>query len=256
MSRIHLFEFEDQKWLPSFLRNYMTDFLSHLSNQLDIFKPIVSIIGKALESSSENKIVDLGSGAGGGWFKLSTHLRKDYPDTQIFLSDYFPNLAAMSRIAQGASNVKFIEESIDARKVSKEIKGLRTLFLAFHHFKPQDATLILQNAVDDYQPICVFEGQDRSLPSILGMVLSPITLLVFTPFIKPFKFKRLVFTYLIPILPILVLWDGVISCLRTYSISELKELVKSLEGNERFSWEINTVKSGPGKILYLTGVPK
>ncbi|MEY2972198.1 MAG: hypothetical protein RL738_1039, partial [Bacteroidota bacterium] len=24
MSRIHLFEFEDQKWMPSFLRNYMT----------------------------------------------------------------------------------------------------------------------------------------------------------------------------------------------------------------------------------------
>jgi len=53
-----------------------------------------------------------------------------------------------------------------------------------------------------------------------------------------------------------VLWDGVISCLRTYSISELKELVKSLEGNERFSWEINTVKSGPGNILYLMGIPK
>ena len=88
------------------------------------------------------------------------------------------------------------------------------------------------------------------------MVLSPITLLVSTPFISPFKFKRLVFTYLIPILPILVLWDGVISCLRTYSSSELKELVQGLEGNERFNWEINSVKSGPGKILYLMGVPK
>jgi hypothetical protein len=256
MSRIHLFEFEDQKWLPSFLRNYMTDFLSHLSNQLDIFKPIVPIIGKALESSSESKIIDLGSGAGGAWDKLSTHLQKDYPDTKILLSDYFPNLAAMSSIAQDASNVKYVKESIDARSVPKEIKGLRTLFLAFHHFKPMDAALILQNAVDDNQPICVFEGQDRSLPSVLGMVLSPITLLVSTPFISPFKFKRLVFTYLIPILPILVLWDGLVSCLRTYSISELKELVQSLEGNERFNWEINTVKSGPGKILYLMGVPK
>jgi len=234
----------------------MTDFLSHLSNQLDIFKPIVPIIGKALKSTDENKIIDLGSGAGGGWIKLSTHLQKDCPDTQIFLSDYFPNLAAMSRIAQGASNVKFIEESIDARKVPKEIKGLRTLFLAFHHFKPQDATLILQNAVDDYQPICVFEGQERSLRSILGMVFSPITLIVITPFIRPFEFKRLLFTYLVPILPVLVLWDGVVSCLRTYSISELKELVQGLEGNQRFNWEINTVKSGPGKILYLMGVPK
>ena len=96
---------------------------------------------------------------------------------------------------------------------------------------------------------CVFEGQERSLPSILGMVFSPITLLLSTPFIRPFELKRLVFTYLIPILPILVLWDGVVSCLRTYSINELKVLVQSIEGNEHFNWEINTVKSGPGKIL-------
>jgi hypothetical protein len=256
MGRIHLFEFEDQEWMPSFLRNYITDFLSHLSNQLDIFKPIVPIIGKALESSAENSIVDLGSGAGGGWIKLSTHLQKDYPDTKIFLSDYFPNLASMSHIAQRTSNIKIIEESIDARKVPKAIKGLRTLFLVFHHFKPKDAALILQNAVDDNQPICVFEGQERSFLSILGMVFSPITLLVTTPFIRPFKFGSLVFTYLIPILPVLVLWDGVVSCLRTYSIRELKGLVQSVEGNERFNWEVNTVKSGPGKILYLVGIPK
>ena len=256
MKRIHLFEFEDQEWIPSFLRDYITDFLSHLSNQLDIFKPIVPILGKALESSTEKTIVDLGSGAGGGWFKLSTHLQKNYPDIRILLSDYFPNFAAMSRTAQGASNVKFIEESIDARRVPKELKGLRTLFLSFHHFKPNDATLILQSAVEDNQPICVFEGQERSLPSILGMVFSPITLLLSTPFIRPFELKRLVFTFLIPILPILVLWDGVVSCLRTYSINELKVLVQNIEGNERFNWEINTVKSGPGKILYLMGIPK
>ncbi len=256
MSRIHLFEFEDQEWMPPFLRNYVTDFLSHLSNQLDIFKPIVPIIGKALESSSKKTIIDLGSGAGGGWIRLSTHLQKNYPDITIFLSDYFPNSAALSGIAQRISNVKFIEESIDARKVPKEIKGLRTLFLAYHHFKPKDASLILQNAVDDNQPICIFEGQERSLPSILGMVFSPITLLFITPFIRPFEFKRLVFTYVISILPILVLWDGVVSCLRTYSVSELRGLVQHLKGNERFNWEINTVKSGPGKIIYLMGVPK
>ena len=256
MARIHLFEFEDQEWMPAFLRNYMTDFLSHLSNQLDIFKPIVPIIGKALESTSDNMIIDLGSGAGGGWIKLSAHLQDEFPDTRIFLSDYFPNVAAMSRMAQLTSNVNFIEESVDARKVPKEIKGLRTLFLAFHHFKPQDAALILQNAVDDNQPICVFEGQERSLPSILGMVFSPITLLLITPFIRPFELKRFVFTYLVPLLPILVLWDGVVSCLRTYSIRELNAMVQGLEGNERFNWEINTVKSGPGKILYLMGLPK
>jgi hypothetical protein len=256
MGRIHLFEFEDQEWMPSFLRNYMTDFLSHLSNQLDVFKAVVPIIGKALDAATEKKIVDLGSGSGGGWVKLHAHLQKDYPGTQILLSDYFPNCAAMTRIAQGASHVNFIERSIDAKRVPKEIKGVRTLFLAFHHFKPNDAAAILQNAVNDNQPICVFEGQERSFPSVLGMVFSPITLLLVTPFIRPFELKRLLFTYAFPMLPAFVLWDGVVSCLRTYSMPELNGLVQRLEGNERFNWEINAVRSGPGRVLYLVGIPK
>ncbi len=33
MARIHLFEFENQAWFPSFLRNYGTDFLQFLSNK-------------------------------------------------------------------------------------------------------------------------------------------------------------------------------------------------------------------------------
>ena len=40
MSRIHLFEFEDQKWFPSFLRNYGTVFLQFLSNKTRMYQPL------------------------------------------------------------------------------------------------------------------------------------------------------------------------------------------------------------------------
>ena len=49
MARIHLFEFEDQQWFPSFLRNYMTDFLQFISNKFDIYKPVVPVIQKGLK---------------------------------------------------------------------------------------------------------------------------------------------------------------------------------------------------------------
>ncbi len=48
MGRIHLFEFEDQKWFPTFLRNYGTDFLQFLSNKTKMYKPIIPIIEKGL----------------------------------------------------------------------------------------------------------------------------------------------------------------------------------------------------------------
>ncbi|UII76230.1 hypothetical protein LV716_00075 [Flagellimonas sp. HMM57] len=256
MGRIHLFELEDQKWFPTFLRNYGTDFLQFLSNKTKMYKPIIPIIEKGLLKSKTNQIVDLGSGSGGGLIWLNSQLKKDIPDLKIILTDFYPNIPAFKLTKTKSDNFEYLEKSVDARSVPNELKGLRTQFLSLHHFKPKDAKLILQNAVDTDSSIAIFEGQERSLPSILAMLFSPISVLLTTPFIRPFKIGRIVFTYLIPIVPLFVLWDGVVSSLRTYSVKEMNKLVENLNGTETYDWEINKVKSGPSAILYLLGTKK
>ncbi|NMH86570.1 hypothetical protein [Flavivirga algicola] len=253
MGRIHLFEFEDQKWFPSFLRNYGTDFLQFLSNKTKLYKPIVPIIKKALKESGTNQIIDLGSGGGGGLIWLNSELKKDVPDLKIILTDFYPNISAFEFTKNQADNFEFIEKPIDAREVPIELKGLRTQFLSLHHFKPPEARQILQNVINSNSSIAVFEAQERSLPSIIAMLFSPLSVLFATPFIRPFKFGRIVFTYLIPIVPLFVLWDGVVSSLRTYSVKEMNTLVKNLDKKESYNWEINKVKSGSGVVLYLLG---
>jgi len=256
MGRIHLFEFEDQKWFPTFLRNYGTDFLQFLSNKTKMYKPIIPIIEKGLRKSKTNRIIDLGSGGGGGLIWLNTELKKDIPDLKITLTDFYPNIPAFKFTKEKSDNFEYVEKQIDARNVPKELKGLRTQFLSLHHFKPKDAKLILQNAIDANSSIAIFEAQERSIPSILAMIFSPISVLLTTPFIRPFKLGRIIFTYMIPVVPLFVLWDGIVSSLRTYSIKEMNELVKNLNGTENFDWEINKVKSGPSVVLYLLGIKK
>lgn len=256
MGRIHLFEFEDQKWFPDFLRNYGTDFLQFLSNKTQMYKSIVPVLDKLLTKNKTNQIIDLASGGGGGLLWLNSVLRENHPDLKILLTDYYPNLPAFIHTKEQADNIDFYSQAVDAREVPKELKGLRTQFLSLHHFKPEDAKKILQNAVDDKTPIAIFEAQERSVPSIIAMLLSPISVLLATPFIRPFKIGRIVFTYFIPIVPLFVMWDGVVSSLRTYSVKEMKNLVDSLNNTDSFEWEINRVKSGPAVILYLTGRPK
>lgn len=256
MPRIHLFEFEDQKWFPAFLRNYGTDFLQFLSNKTKMYKPILPIIKKGLLKSKSNQIIDLGSGGGGGLIWLNEELKKDIPELKIILTDFYPNIKAFQYTKEQADNFDFIEAPVDARNVPEELKGMRTQFLSLHHFKPNDAKLILQNAIKSGSSIAIFEGQERSLPSILAMLFSPISVLLTTPFIRPFKLGRILFTYLIPIVPVFVLWDGLVSSLRTYSVKEMKQLVANLNGSESYDWEINKVKSGPSSILYLLGTKK
>mgnify|MGYP005995526579 CR=1 FL=1 len=256
MARIHLFEFGDQKWFPQFLKNYLTDFLQFISNATKIYKPIVPVLEKGLQLSKTNQIIDLASGGGGGLLWLNSELKKRNPELKILLTDYYPNKSAFEYTKKQANNFDFVSNSVDARNVPKNLKGLRTQFLSFHHFKPEEAKLILQNAVDSNAAIAIFEGQERSFASIIAMVFSPISVLFTAPFIRPFKFGRIIFTYLIPIIPLVCLFDGIVSSLRTYSVKEMTDLVNQLENKDNFHWDINRVKFGPGVILYLLGTPK
>lgn len=128
--------------------------------------------------------------------------------------------------------------------------------MSLHHFKPTDAKQILQNSIDANSSIAVFEAQERSLPSIVSMLFSPLSVFLTTPFIRPFKIGRIIFTYLIPIVPLYVLYDGIVFSLRTYSVKEMNELVENLNRTEKYAWEINKVKSGPSVVLYLLGIKK
>lgn len=253
MGRIHLFEFEDQKWFPSFLRNYGTDFLQFLSNKTKMYKPIIPHLKQALEKSDTNQIIDLGSGGGGGLLWLNSELKKEVPSLKLTLTDYYPNIPAFEYTKKQADNFEYISVPIDARSVPTELKGFRTQFLSLHHFRPKDAKLILQNAVDSNSGIAIFEAQERSIPSIIAMIFSPISVLLTTPFIRPFKLGRIIFTYLIPIVPLFVLWDGIVSSLRTYSVKEMNTLVDQLDHSDSYDWNIGKMKSGPGVILYLIG---
>ena len=256
MKRIHLFEFEDQKWFPGFLRDYGTDFLQFLSNKSKLFKPALPILEKGLERSDTQDIIDLGSGGGGGWIWLNEELKKKMPGLKIWMTDLYPNISAFEFTKRKADNFEFISTPIDSRDVPANLKGLRTQFLSLHHFRPEDAKRILQNAIDSGNSIAIFEGQERSFASILAMIFSPISVLLTTPFIRPFKLGRIIFTYLIPIVPLFVLWDGVVSSLRTYSVEEMKELTSELKGAENYVFDIGREPSGPGVVLYLMASPK
>jgi hypothetical protein len=256
MKRVHLFEFEDFQWFPSSIRNYLTDFLQFVSNRFDIYKNVVPLIEEVLDKTGSDTIIDMASGGGGGFLKLSEHLQKSHPNLKIVLTDYYPNITAFQRTAKLSPVFTYHMQSVDAKKVPADLKGLRTQFLSLHHFRPDDAVQILQNAVDANSPIALFEAQERDVKSIISMIFSPISVLLTTPFIRPFDIGRIIFTYLIPLVPLFVMWDGIVSALRTYSVKEMEDLVSRVNGHERFEWKIGRQKSGPGMVPYLIGYPK
>lgn len=255
MKRLHLFELEDQDWFPSSIRSYMTDYLQFGWNFFKLGDPLVPVIERAIQESTVTEVTDLCSGGGGPVLFLQKELLDNELDITFNLTDYFPNKNAFKTAeAISKGKIRGVSKKIDARNVEDSMKGLRTLFSSFHHFKPIDAKAILNDASSKGKPILIAEYTERSLSCMLKISMSTLFFIFFlTPFIKPFSFKRLLFTYLLPVVPLCLFWDGIISCLRSYSEEELRGLTEDITP-EGYKWEIrNSVVNG-NKVTYLLGL--
>lgn len=256
MRRFHLLEIEDQPWCPAVLRDAATDFLQFMIVATDTYLPAVPHLRCALERTGMRQVVDLCSGGGGPWPGLLTRLDTADAPVQVRLTDRYPNREAFQRANERTGGrLAFHPEPVDASALPAGLAGFRTLFTAFHHFRPEAARAILADAVRNGQGIGVFEATQRSAPSLLATALSPLLVLLVTPFIRPFRWSRLLFTYLIPLVPLLVLFDGLVSCLRTYTPRELRAMADSLDARG-YTWEIGEAKGrGPAPVTYLIGIP-
>jgi hypothetical protein len=258
VARLHLFEIEDQDWFPRLLRDAMTDWLGFLSEATSAYDAAVPRIARLMRATGTDRVVDLCSGGGGPVPRVLRKLREDEGlKPSWLLTDRFPNRAAFERAAASSEGLEFSAKPIDATDVPEELRGVRTLFAGFHHFPPERARRILADAQAKRQAIGIFEGTSRTVPSILATAFCPITVLVTTPFVRPFRWSRLFFTYLVPILPLLCLWDGIVSCLRSYSADDFRELIGGLEA-DGYTWEIDEVSmpGTPVRVTYLLGCPE
>ncbi len=253
--RLHLFEFEDLKWLPNRFRRYITDLLAHQMKVLGIYDATVSKLEEVLTETGHDTLVDLCSGSGGPApsvrAKVAASLGKD---VRLILTDKYPNVEAFNSIKE--PHIIPLTQSVDATKVLLELKGVRTMFTAFHHFQPEQAKHILQDAVNAQMPIGIFEITERKPISLMTLIIAPITCLIFSLMVRPRRLGRFFWTYLVPVIPFLYTWDGLISNFRTYTKQEWLEMTSQLSG-KNFRWEVGELTSKFHiKVTYLIGYPE
>jgi hypothetical protein len=260
MRRLHLIELHEQPWFPSFLRDEITDTLQIAMNFFRAYSAAAPLLLKVLDATHSKNIVDMCSGGGGPWLDLSPRLQRNGQagSLQILLTDKYPNLGAFQSASAASQNhIAFHSAPVDAANVPPGLHGVRTMFTSFHHFRPEEARAVLQNAVDAKQGIGIFEVTRRAPSTIALMLLWAILPFLFTPWIRPFRWSRLFYTYVIPIIPLVLLFDGVVSCLRTYRPQELREIIAKLNGTE-YHWEMAERADPKAKvpIAYLIGYPQ
>lgn len=262
MKRMSVFEFEDARWFPSSLRECLTLFISAMHRSLGTHAVLAPLLARALKAAGTVEIVDLCSGAGGPLLKTVEQLATDHGVVaSVTLTDLYPNTEAAERInaAGPKAQVRYHLGAVDAGQVPERLRGVRTMVGSFHHMPPPVARRILQDAFEKRQALCVLELSDNSHPRWLWWTAIPaVFLMVFllTPFIRPLRLRQVLLTYLLPVLPLFIAWDGAASNARTYSQADLEELLVGLDAPD-YHWEIAHPRApgAPATLLTLLGIP-
>ncbi len=217
-----------------------------------MYKPVVHELQKLIKKNSSTAIVDLCSGSGGPVISIQNDFLKYYnKHIPIILTDKFIPEEIIKHLPKG---ITYHKDSVDAKSVPKGLKGLRTMFSSLHHFTTEEIKLIISNSCQSGESFAFFDSGNKNLIMILSIIVfHPILMFLFTPFIKPFRLGRVLFTYLIPLVMFFTIWDGIISILNLHSKKNLKNLITQLE-ESGISCRLVVLKNKYGmKIIGITG---
>lgn len=267
MKRIQLFEFEDFPWFPGFLRNGITRLIQVLHRMMGTAELLSDLILKVREKHDFDQIVDIGSGAGGAMPDVCKMIDATGKGTtlKVLLTDLYPVTSYIKQVKElNLPHLRYHETAVDALKMENTPGGLKTMINSFHHMPPEKARAILHSAASAKQPLLIYELTENKIPTLAWWLFLPISLVIMivmvifmTPFVRPLTWKQVLFTYLIPLIPLAYAWDGQASNVRTYTIHDFGQLLKGIK-EENYVWEIAPAQKRNGKKLgyYVFGRPE
>jgi ubiquinone/menaquinone biosynthesis C-methylase UbiE len=211
-------ELEDLTHFPSWLRNFQTQFIGFVVVRFKIYSAFVQHI-RAREKSSI-PMTDLCSGSGEPAIHIFT---SSGCFSQLVLSDKYPYNYEQT------AKINYLQNSIDAMEMAFQPNICYTMFNAFHHFEDKEQLAIVQKILQSGSKSYFVEILEPNLIVLLKVLFTTtIGNLLLTPFIRPFSFLRLFFTYIIPINVFTIAYDGVVSVFKSKTLKQYKNLLSPL----------------------------
>jgi len=240
-------ELEDFPWFPQWMRTHQMEFLRFMADRFSLYSPVLPGLKRLLSINQHAPWYDACSGQGGPVSWLHQHL--DYKG-KVYLTDLYPQ-----QVNGLPENLIFQQEPVRLPQNLPGKSGLISFFNSFHHFSNAEQKIMLQKAAAVKRPVLIAEiVQPTALSALSVLISTTIGQLLFAPFIRPFRWERLLFTYLLPVHLLTTLYDGLISVARSGDQKYFMALASDLSiPGYSFHFE---KKSGSFAMVYIfTGEP-
>jgi hypothetical protein len=233
---LNLFEFNDLPWIPGVFRETLLDLMEFCNRGFRSFNQWAA--GQALDYARRQRcrtIVELGAGSGPMTQLLAGRAEKE--NICLVPCDLFPDLPGYRAMQQQhPGTVRPVFEPVDfSQPHDFGPSAAAVLVGTFHHIPQGLRSETLRALTQSARHVMVFEPLRNTLLSILLVftAIFPALLLPFYRFGSAGTLRRILWCWLIPVIPFMFLWDGVVSCLREWSPRRWKEELARVVGPGR-----------------------
>jgi hypothetical protein len=224
---MHFFEFMDLKWVPASLRATIHDALDSCLGAAPrrYYEWVAQEILGLIERNPTGTIVELGAGTAPITRALADSLQ-GRKDISLLVSDRYPNKALYESLEKQYPGVvrADLSEMDFSRPMDFPPGSLLVLSAAFHHLPPSARGDVLK-VLSAYR-VAVFEPLRRN-PASLCLCLFGFVPAIRTPLLfwnqRPGNFRRVFWCWLFPLATMIIVWDGLVSCLRCWTEKEWKD---------------------------------
>lgn len=223
-------ELADYDWFPAVLRDGVTDFLAFFAVFSGLREKAYRAIARALEMTNEGRIVELCAGSGFGGLKMLGRVASiaRLPTLKLLLTDLYPSREWPKVLALGGGALS--ARTAEACRALQEERGVFVMFAALHHLQPSEVSSLVRTAADSGKAfVSVDYFQRGRLVDVIPLFLGPLLMVVTAPLVYPFSVKRIVLSWIVPVLPVLLFLDTLLTILRSYRADELRRLIGEID---------------------------
>lgn len=225
-----------------------------------------------LAPRSQGKPTNGGGAAANGTKRKPQRQQQQQQPVHFVLTDLHPHIPNWCRAAAASPQIHYAPRAIDASASPPDLlstvepplpsssssfssspsppRTFRTFNLAFHHLPTPLASSVLADTLATSSGFAIFELQDRHLRSFLAVCLLGLGVLVFAPYFA-WRWRSpgtLFWCWVVPVLPIVLVWDGWMSSVRTRTVEEITDMMAGcgVGADVVKKWETRT-----GRVTHL-----
>lgn len=240
-------ELEDYTWFPKVFRKWQLQFVGNVSIWTSLYKPLATVLQQMIDENKLNALQDVCSGSGIPAVYIHQQLSTKVP---MLLTDKYPDSEFKNQ-----PGIFYSVNAVDVMELQPVENTGYTMFNAFHHFSAVQQKALLQKMADNKTPVLIAEILEPGVLNVVKIIFTAtIVQLLTAPFVQPFSWWRLLFTYILPVNLFTVAYDGVISVIRSKTVAQYKETLQSIS-TPSYIITVNTINNWKGNVVYIKGQP-